>query len=157
MSKKANGQNTGPTHPKPPLRWRHHHQFPPCHAAVATLAVTSARVLGSRNAAVLLKARLTGREFSACCTALAFRVALKCLAASAEAPSAAVVPIAARAPRVALKRGALWIAYDRLPNDRLPWKLGRANERASCGAKCGLAANARAPLKCPPPPRKPPM
>src|ERR1700704_6398236 len=139
MSWKANGQNTGPTHPKPPLRWRHHPRFPPCHAAVATLAVTSARVLGSRNAAVLLKARLTGREFSACCTALAFRVALECLAASA-----AVVPIAACAPRTALKRGALWIANDRLPNDRLPWKLGRANERATCGAKCGLAANARA-------------
>jgi 5-deoxy-glucuronate isomerase len=80
------------------LRWRHH-QFPPCHVAVATLAVTSARVLGSRSAAVLLKARLTAREFSACCTALAFRVALKCLAASAEAPTAAVVPIAACAPR----------------------------------------------------------
>src|SRR5215510_6182991 len=139
MSSKANGQNKGPTHPNPPLRWRHH-QLPPCHAAVATFAVMNARVRGSRSATVLFSARLTGRAFSERCTALAFRATLACLVANAEAPTAAVMPIAARALWTALKRAVLRCANDRWLNERLPWKLGRANERPAnerlmCGAK----------------------
>ena len=54
--------------------------------------------------------------------------------------TAAVVPIAARALRTALKRGGLCSANDRWLNERPPWKLGRANERLAnewlmCGAK----------------------
>src|SRR5258707_1843197 len=139
MSWRETGKNKGPTHQNPPLRWRHH-QLPPCHAAVATLAVMNARVRGSRSATVLFSARLIGRAFNERCTALAFRVTLTCLAASAEAPTAAVVPIAARALRTALRRGVLCSANDRWLNERPPWKLRRANERPAnerlmCGAK----------------------
>jgi hypothetical protein len=104
---------------------------------VATLAVMNARVRGSRNATELFSARLIGRAFSERCTALAFRATLTCLAARAEAPTAAV---AARVLWTVLKRVALCSANDRWPNERPPWKLGRANERLpnerlTCGAK----------------------
>ena len=83
----------------------------------------NARVRGSRSATVLFSARLIGRAFSERCTALAFRVTLTFLAASVDAPTAAVVPIAARALRTVLKRGVLCSANDRWLNERPPQTL----------------------------------
>jgi hypothetical protein len=86
---------------------------------------------------------MSGREGRERCTAFVFRVTLTCLATSAEAPTAAVVPIAARALRTALKRGVLCSANDRWRNERPPWKLGGVNERLLCAGQNEVSRRTR--------------